>query len=366
MLRVFHDHPFKICTLSKMKRTTMNPFFLLSIASVMMLTALPLSAKQASTQLVRNLDAGKQQTLVTFGTSLTAVGAWVDQIATVLNQQYPGQCTVINGAQGGANSDWGVKSLDEKVLKHKPDTVLIEFAVNDAVSKRNTSVEHARNNLNQIIDRILAQNPQCEIILQVMNVPVAHTRTGRTKLDAFNQMYRDVAKERDYQLIDHWPNWKKLLNEDPLRFHTYNPDTIHPVRDGALNVITPHLIKELGLATTGHPEKSTATPCWNYLLHVARQDKKNPDTTRADYDTYWEKSFSMSDLNKDGSVDADEMQAAALLKALDRDQSGTVRLEEWLVVQAPQFKAFDKDNNGSIDKKEKTQLAGRAAVPLRE
>ena len=74
----------------------------------------------------------------------------------------------------------------------------------------------------------------------------------------------------------------------------------------------------------------------------------------------------MSDLNKDGSVDADEMQADALLKALDTDQNGTVSLEEWLIVQGPQFKAFDKDNNGSIDKKEKTQLAGSAAVPVRE
>ncbi len=72
----------------------------------------------------------------------------------------------------------------------------------------------------------------------------------------------------------------------------------------------------------------------------------------------------MSDLDKDGSVDADEMQADALLKALDRDQSGTVSLEEWLIVQAPQFKAFDKDNNGTIDKKEKTQLATATPPPF--
>ena len=59
----------------------------------------------------------------------------------------------------------------------------------------------------------------------------------------------------------------------------------------------------------------------------------------------------MSDLNKGGSVDANEMQADSLLKALDRDLNGTVSLGEWLVVQEPQFKAFDKDNNGNIDKK---------------
>ena len=31
------------------------------------------------------------------------------------------------------------------------------------------SLEHARNNLNQMIDRILEKNPACEIIPMVMN-----------------------------------------------------------------------------------------------------------------------------------------------------------------------------------------------------
>jgi hypothetical protein len=43
----------------------------------------------SKTRLVQNLEAGKKQTLVTFGTSLTAVGAWVDQLRAVLDQQFP-------------------------------------------------------------------------------------------------------------------------------------------------------------------------------------------------------------------------------------------------------------------------------------
>jgi len=306
-------------------------------------------------QFVQHLDAGKKQTVVTFGTSLTAVGAWVDQFATVLEQNYPGQAKVINGAQGGANSDWGVKSLDQKVLQHKPDTVFIEFAVNDAVGKRRTSVEHARNNLNKLIERILKANPDTEIILQVMNVPVGHTRTGRPKLDAFNQMYRDVAKERGYLLIDHWPNWQKLLDEDPLRFVAYNPDTIHPVRIGAINIITPHLLRELGLPA-GEPEKSTATPCWKYLLHVMRTDK-NPATTRKDFNAYWEKGFKMSDLDQNGKLSPEETVADSLLKALDKNQSNSIELTEWLAAYDGMFEKFDRDQDGSLSPEEKQKLA---------
>ena len=65
--------------------------------------------------------------------------------------------------------DWGVENLQEKVLRHRPDCVFIEFSINDAVGSRRMSLEHARNNLNQMIDRILEKNPACEIIPMVMN-----------------------------------------------------------------------------------------------------------------------------------------------------------------------------------------------------
>ena len=66
------------------------------------LSVASLSAQEnPKAQFVQHLDAGKKQTVVTFGTSLTAVGAWVDQFATELEQTYPGQAKVINGAQGG-------------------------------------------------------------------------------------------------------------------------------------------------------------------------------------------------------------------------------------------------------------------------
>ena len=314
-----------------------------------------LTDKPPKARFVQHLDTGKKQTIVTFGTSLTAIGAWVDQLATVLEQTYPGQATVINGAQGGANSDWGVKSLEQKVLSHQPDTVLIEFAVNDAVSKRRTNVEHARTNLEQIISRILKANPHAEIILQVMNVPVGHTRTGRPNLDAYNQMYRDVAKERGYRLIDHWPNWQTLLEEDPLRFVAFVPDTIHPVRTGALAIITPHLLRELGLPA-GHPETSTATPCWNYLLHIMRTDKTNPATTREDFAGYWEKLFDLADINRDDGLSLEELATDSLLTALDKNQNGRIERQEWLTAYKGLFEPFDRNQDGSLSPEEKQSL----------
>lgn len=201
-------------------------------------------------RLVRNLESGKSQVVVTYGTSLTASGPWVKQVDDVLQKRYPGLLKVINSGGSGQWSDWGVKNLDTKVLEKNPNTVFIEFSINDSVDRFEASVELARNNLNNMIDRLLKQNADCEIILMVMNpVNPAADRwaKGRSRLKGFNQVYRDVAKERGFLIVDHYPNWKKVLDEEPALFSKYVPDGLHPEADGCLKIVTPLIIKELGI-----------------------------------------------------------------------------------------------------------------------
>jgi len=60
--------------------------------------AIDLPADERS-QLVGNLEAGRSQTIVTYGTSLTAGGAWVSQLQEALNAKYPGLAKVINSGE---------------------------------------------------------------------------------------------------------------------------------------------------------------------------------------------------------------------------------------------------------------------------
>ena len=205
------------------------------------------------TRLVTNLESGKKQTVVAYGTSLTAEGAWLEQVSAVLDKLYPGLLTVVNSGGSGKWSQWGVQHLDSLVIEKKPDTVFLEFSINDSVERFKGSVQIARENLMTMINRILESNPECEIILMTMTpgdkYPEGHM-SYRKNIAAHYDMYRAVAKQEGFLLIDHYPNWKALQAKDKELFFKYVPDSIHPTAEGCSQVVTPVILDAIGIRET--------------------------------------------------------------------------------------------------------------------
>lgn len=204
----------------------------------------------SSAGFVRKLLAGEKQTVVYYGTSLTAAGAWTRLLTNRLKETYPGQVVAHNSGGPGMHSGWGLQNLEERVIALKPDVVFIEFSMNDAVARFNLSPERAMANLEKMIDRIQSALPGCEIILQIMN-PVIDKPKGdpswRPMMEDYQQNYRDVAQERGLLLIDHMPAWSQVLEKDEPLFRGYVPDGVHPAEDGWREVVMPELLLRLGL-----------------------------------------------------------------------------------------------------------------------
>lgn len=200
--------------------------------------------------LISRLSSGRPQRLGFYGTSLTAGGAWVPQVTAALEARFPGLLTTFNGAEPGMHSRWGVENLDARVLAHRPDVLFIEFAVNDACARFAITVAEARANLDTMIDRVLAQNPECAVILQVMN-PVLDRPAGhdghRPELAAYQDNYRTVARERGFLCIDHMPAWSELLARDEAQFRAWVPDGLHPQAEGYSRLVTPEILRRLGM-----------------------------------------------------------------------------------------------------------------------
>ncbi|NLO72934.1 MAG: SGNH/GDSL hydrolase family protein [candidate division WS1 bacterium] len=78
------------------------------------------------------LQAGGPVTVAYIGGSVTAMEGWRTQTFEWLQKTYPqAQLTHINAAIGGTGSDLGVFRYERDVLRHQPDLVFVEFAIND-------------------------------------------------------------------------------------------------------------------------------------------------------------------------------------------------------------------------------------------
>lgn len=212
---------------------------------------------------VANLAAGKKQAIVTMGTSLTEArhSAWVAGLKTVLDNRFPGLATVENLAKSGSSTAVPAKECGLDVVKAvvaaKPDTVFIEFGMNDSYLPYKISQEQSVANLNSIIDTIVKANPKTEVILQTMNCCKDHSEDNpshdrainRPNLQDYYQIYRDVALKRNLLLIDQDSQWLRVLKDTPDRFDQLVPDGVHPNGKGAKEIILPTLEKAVGLSS---------------------------------------------------------------------------------------------------------------------
>lgn len=192
-----------------------------------------------------NLVAGQHQTVVVYGTSLSIGGAWAKSLGAWFEAEFPSQVTFVNSARSGMHSGWGVENLRERVLAHNPDLVVLEFAVNDSATKHGISPEKCHENLDTMVKALRTQNPRVEIILQTMNpawdspAPVANGKkyaTDRPHIADYYEVYRRYARQHDLPLVDNFPVWQKLRDEDPAAFQQAIPDGIHPGEEASNKV----------------------------------------------------------------------------------------------------------------------------------
>lgn len=81
----------------------------------------------------QKLESGKPVKIAYFGGSITAQNGWRPQSLDYLRKLYPNsRIDQIHAAIGGTGSELGAFRLEQDVLRHKPDLVFVEFAVNDS------------------------------------------------------------------------------------------------------------------------------------------------------------------------------------------------------------------------------------------
>ena len=204
------------------------------------------SAAQPSAKFLDQLEHGHPQTIVVYGTSLTANAAWPSGLQKILRHHYGTKVRLANAAFGGKDSRWGLANLNERVMSKQPNAVSIEFAINDALESSKLSVKESTYHLKSMIQQLHLAEPSCEIILMVMNPPTGAELEKRRNFTSYRKAYQTVAREMKCRLIDFYPLWKSLMDQQPERWKNYAPDGLHPNDLASREVILPALLEGLG------------------------------------------------------------------------------------------------------------------------
>ena len=139
---------------------------------------------------------------------------------------------IINSSISGDTTSGGLSRISRDLNTYKPDFVLVELGGNDAL--RGYPISRIKQNLLKIVS-IISNNQSIAIIMQIKIPP----NYGKKYIEAFENIYSEVASETDAKLISF------MLENVALREDLMQPDGIHP-NEKAQSVITEQIKKEIG------------------------------------------------------------------------------------------------------------------------
>ena len=139
---------------------------------------------------------------------------------------------IINSSISGDTTSGGLSRISRDLNTYKPDFVLVELGGNDAL--RGYPISRIKQNLLKIIS-IISNNQSIPIIMQIKIPP----NYGKKYIEAFENIYSEVASETDAKLISF------ILENVALREDLMQPDGIHP-NEKAQPFITEQIKKEIG------------------------------------------------------------------------------------------------------------------------
>jgi acyl-CoA thioesterase-1 len=165
-----------------------------------------------------------RKNIVFFGNSLTAAyqlspeqgfAALIQQKIDSLGLPY----TCVNAGLSGETTADGVARIDW-ILQQPMDVFVLELGGNDAL--RGLPLKESKKNLQIIIDKVKAKNPDCKIVVAGMMAP---PNLGAYAKD-FQKIFPEIAKKNNASLI---PFLLEGVGGDPK---LNLPDGIHPTPEG--------------------------------------------------------------------------------------------------------------------------------------
>ena len=175
----------------------------------------------SSTVLAQLASAAEMKTILVFGDSLS------DGFMLKRSEAYPALLAkklhaagldfqVTNASAAGGTTEGGLERLPPH-LKHRIDIFILELGINDAF--RGLPVDQIQNNLQQIIDKVKARNPNVRVVIAGMQLP---NYAAEDYVSAFGKMFGELAAKNGAALVSYL--LEGVAGDPSLNL----PDGIHP------------------------------------------------------------------------------------------------------------------------------------------
>ena len=143
---------------------------------------------------------------------------------------------VVNVGIGGERTDQALRRLDADVLSHRPRIVTIMYGTNDSYIDRGKtesrlSVDAYRDNLRSIVSRLRMGGVEPVLMTEPRWAddadPNGVGEHPNLRLDPYIAACRQVARERDVPLVDHFARWTRA-EKDGRKLREWTTDGCHP------------------------------------------------------------------------------------------------------------------------------------------
>ena len=205
---------------------------------------------------VISLSAGieiKNRDRIAFlGDNVTAKGnleaGYINFVISALKDNGINATKIPAGVVGNKTSDM-LARLQKDVLRHKPQFLILNCGMNDAVPGKRAQLEKFKKNVTQIVDKAQAAKVKVYILTATMiSENIKHS--SHRKLQPYNDFLRQLAKEKKCVLIDLYNEMLQTQNQikkvyPGLRSNILTSDGIHMNPLGDI-MIAKSLLKAFG------------------------------------------------------------------------------------------------------------------------
>ncbi|MFH0975455.1 MAG: GDSL-type esterase/lipase family protein [Spirochaetota bacterium] len=185
-----------------------------------------------SEKTIKKMEQGNPVTIAALGDSLTygwlVDKGFLDYLKEMLLEKYP-DCSlnIINKGIPGDTASGGLGRLERDVIKHKPDAVFVQFALNDAFTGYSPS-EYSKN-IQGIISRL---NEKLDVDIIIITSIYMGYNIESEVAKIFYNVLENIAVKNNIPIARVDKYWEGHI-KDKTHFRTFvQEDLVHPNEDG--------------------------------------------------------------------------------------------------------------------------------------